>query len=75
MIKISDREVGLPKLTINLTMDVEGESDGGIDEPLIDKLDSDLGDALVGLINAKKGIFGTVNLFVNGEQVSSVNFD
>jgi hypothetical protein len=32
MIKISNRKVGLPKLTINLTMDVEEELDGGIDE-------------------------------------------
>jgi len=75
VIKISNREVGLPKLTINLTMDVEEEPDGGIDEPLINKLASDLGDVIVGLVNAKKGVFGTVNLFVNGEQFSSVNFD
>lgn len=65
----------MPKLTINLTMDVEEELAGGIDERLLNKLASDLGDAIVGLVNAKKGIFGTVNLFVNGEQFSSVNFD
>ena len=75
MIRISDWEVGLPKLTINVTMDVEKELDGGMDEPFINKLASDLGDVIVGLVNAKKGIFGTVNLFVNGEQFSSVNFD
>jgi hypothetical protein len=65
----------LPKLTINLSMDVEEELDGSIDQPLLNKLASDLGDVIVGLVNAKKGIFGTVNLFVNGEQYSSVNFD
>jgi len=56
-------------------MDVQEEPDDGIDEPLIGKLASALGDEIVGLVNAKKGIFGTVNLFVNGEQFSSVNFD
>jgi len=65
----------LPKLTINLTMDVEEDLDGGIDESLLNKLASDLGDVIVGLVNAQKGIFGTVNLFVNGEHYSSVNFD
>lgn len=65
----------MPKLTINLTMDTEDELAGGIDEPLLNKLASDLVDAIVGLVNAKKGIFGTVNLFVNGERFSSVNFD
>lgn len=75
MIRISDWEVGLPKLTINVTMDVEEDPHGGIDEPSLTKLASDLGDVIVGLVNSKKGIFGTVNLFVNGEQLSSVNFD
>lgn len=65
----------MPKLTINLTMDVDEELAGGIDERLLNKLASDLGDVIVGLVNAKKGIFGTVNLFVNGERFSSVNFD
>ncbi len=72
--RISNREVVLPKLTINVTMDVE-EPHGVVDEPLLTKLASDLGDVIVGLVNSKKGIFGTVNLFVNGEQLSSVNFD
>jgi hypothetical protein len=56
-------------------MDVEEDLYGGIDESLLNKLASDLGDVIVGLVNAKKGIFGTVNLLVNGEQYSSVNFD
>ena len=56
-------------------MDVDEELAGGIDERLLNKLASDLGDVIVGLVNAKKGIFGTVNLFVNGERFSSVNFD
>jgi hypothetical protein len=65
----------LPKLSKNLAMDVEEEADGGIDEPLVNTLASDLGDVIVRLVNAKKGVFGTVNLFVNGERLSSVNFE
>jgi len=65
----------LAKVTISLNMDVVEEGDGGIDESLLNQLASDLGDAIVELVNAKKGIFGTVNLFINGEQYSSVNFD
>lgn len=61
-------------IDVNIITDEENLEDTLNDASLQDLL-SDLSDSIVEVVNAKVGVYGTVNFFLNGEQESSVNFD
>nr|NIQ16735.1 hypothetical protein [Candidatus Dadabacteria bacterium] len=54
----------------NINTDEDEINDATIEEFL-----SDLSDSIVKIVNAKEGLYGTVNFYLNGEQESSANFD
>lgn len=61
-------------IDVNIITDEE-DLESKLDEVSLQNLLSDLSDSIVEIVNAKEGIYGTVNFSLNGEQESSVNFD
>lgn len=61
-------------IDVNIITDEE-DLENKLDEVSLQNLLSDLSDSIVEIVNAKEGIYGTVNFSLNGEQESSVNFD
>ena len=62
----------MPKVSIEVNINTD---ENEVNDQTIEKFLSDLSDSIVEVVNAKEGIYGTVNFYINGEQESSANFD
>lgn len=62
----------MPKISIEVNINTDEDE---INDATIEEFLSDLSDSIVEIVNAKEGLYGTVNFYLNGEQESSANFD
>lgn len=62
----------MPKVSIEVNINTD---DDEVNEKTIEDVLSDLSDAIVEIVNAKQGMYGTVSFYINGEQESSASFD
>ncbi len=62
----------MPKVSIEVHINTDKEE---VNDTTVEDFLSDLSDSIVEVVNAKEGIYGTVNFYLNGEQESSANFD
>jgi len=62
----------MPKVSIEVNINTNKDE---VNDTIIEEFLSDLSNSIVEVVNAKEGIYGTVNFFLNGEQESSANFD
>lgn len=62
----------MPKVAIEVNINTD---ENEVNDATIEEFLSDLSDSIVEIINAKEGLYGTVNFYLNGEQESSANFD
>ena len=62
----------MPKVSIEVHINTDKEE---VNDTTVEDFLSDLSDSIVEVVNAKAGIYGTVNFYLNGEQESSANFD
>ena len=62
----------MPKVSLEVHINTDKDE---VNDTTIEELLSDLSDSIVEVVNAKEGIYGTINFYLNGEQESSANFD
>ena len=62
----------MPKVAIEVSINTD---ENEVQDSIIEEFLSDLSDSIVEIVNAKEGLYGTVNFYLNGEQESSANFD
>lgn len=62
----------MPKVSVEVNINTD---ENEVNDAIIEEFLSDLSDSIVEIINAKEGLYGTVNFYLNGEQESSANFD
>ncbi len=62
----------MPRISIEVNINTDEDE---INDATIVEFLSDLSDSIVKIVNAKEGLYGTVNFYLNGEQESSANFD
>ncbi len=62
----------MPKVSIEVNINTDEDE---VNDRTIEEFLSDLSYSIVEIVNAKEGIYGTVNFYLNGEQESSANFD
>jgi hypothetical protein len=62
----------MPKVSIEVHINTNKNE---VKDATIEEFLSDLSDSIVEVVNAKEGIYGAVNFYLNGEQESSANFD
>jgi len=62
----------MPKVSIEVHINTDKKE---VNDTTVEDFLSDLSDSIVEVVNAKEGIYGTVNFYLNGEQESSANFD
>lgn len=70
------KETQMPKVSIDVNINTdEDEMEDALDDPSLKGFLSDLSNSIVEIVNAKEGIYGSVNFFLNGEEESTANFD
>jgi len=62
----------MPKVSIEVQINTNKDE---VKDATIEDFLSELSNSIVEVVNAKEGIYGTVNFYLNGEQESSANFD